>query len=158
MIVEAGFADRHHLGMLRVGDQFIRRDVELFVGVMRMRADRAPDLRIRLGDCRDFVEAVNARRDRHHAVDTVGLGAFQHARAVGCEPNIEIERRLEGAERVGAHKTSTLIDLEAGKTLELGAIVTAVVELADLAGVAAPSLRAIAASTELLAMTLGLTE
>jgi 2-dehydropantoate 2-reductase len=91
-------------------------------------------------------------------VRTIMIEARDVARAVGCEPNIEIERRLQGAERVGAHKTSTLIDLEAGKTLELGAIVTAVVELADLTGVAAPSLRAIAASTGLLAMTLGLTE
>ena len=30
-----------------------------------------------------------------------------------------------GAERVGEHKTSTLMDLEAGKPLELGAIVDA---------------------------------
>jgi 2-dehydropantoate 2-reductase len=91
-------------------------------------------------------------------VRTIMIEARDVARSVGCEPNVEIERRLQGAERVGAHKTSTLLDLEAGKTLELGAIVTAVIELADLTGVAAPSLRAIAASTELLAMTRGLTE
>ena len=86
------------------------------------------------------------------------IEAREVARAVGCEPDVEIERRLQGAERVGAHKTSTLLDLEAGKTLELGAIVTAVIELADLTGVAVPSLRAIAASTELLSRTLGLSE
>ncbi len=39
-----------------------------------------------------------------------------------------------GAERVGDHKTSMLQDLEAGKPLELDALVTAVVELADLTG------------------------
>jgi 2-dehydropantoate 2-reductase len=80
------------------------------------------------------------------------------ARAVGCEPAVEIERRLSGAERVGEHKTSTLMDLEAGKPLELGAIVTAVVELADLTGTPAPHLRSIAAATGLLARTLGLEE
>jgi 2-dehydropantoate 2-reductase len=80
------------------------------------------------------------------------------ARAVGCEPAVEIERRLSGAERVGEHKTSTLMDLEAGKPLELGAIVTAVVELADLTGTAAPHLKSIAAATGLLARTLGLEE
>jgi 2-dehydropantoate 2-reductase len=80
------------------------------------------------------------------------------ARAVGCEPEMEIERRLQGAERVGAHKTSTLMDLEAGKPLELGAIVDAVVELADLTGVEAPHLRAVAAATGLLARSLGLAE
>jgi 2-dehydropantoate 2-reductase len=80
------------------------------------------------------------------------------ARAVGCEPAVEIERRLTGAERVGEHKTSTLMDLEAGKPLELGAIVTAVVELADLTGTPAPHLKSIAAATGLLARTLGLEE
>ena len=62
-------------------------------------------------------------------------------------------RRLAGAERVGEHKTSTLQDLEAGKPLELAAIIDAVVELADLTGVEAPSLRAIAAAAALLADT-----
>ena len=80
------------------------------------------------------------------------------ARAVGCEPAVEIERRLSGAERVGEHKTSTLMDLEAGKPLELGAIVTAVVELADLTSTPAPHLKSIAAATGLLARTLGLEE
>ncbi len=69
-----------------------------------------------------------------------------------------IERRLAGAERVGEHKTSTLQDLEAGKRLELGAIVDAVVELADLTGTPAPHLKSIAAATGLLARTLGLEE
>ena len=91
-------------------------------------------------------------------VRSVMLETREVARAVGCDPKVEIERRIQGAEGVGAHKTSTLVDLEAGKTLELGAIVTAVVELADLTGVAAPSLRAIAASTQLLALTLNLAE
>ena len=80
------------------------------------------------------------------------------ARAVGCEPAVEIERRLSGAERVGEHKTSTLMDLEAGKPLELGAIVDAVVELADLTGTPAPHLTSVWAATGLLARTLGLEE
>ena len=54
------------------------------------------------------------------------------AHAVGAEPSVSIERRLAGAERVGEHKPSTLQDLEAGKPLELAALIDAVVELADL--------------------------
>jgi 2-dehydropantoate 2-reductase len=46
-----------------------------------------------------------------------------------------------------------LQDLEAGKQLELDAIVTAVVEMADLTGAPAPTLRAIHAATDLLART-----
>lgn len=78
------------------------------------------------------------------------------ARAVGARPEVSIERRLAGAERVGEHKTSTLQDLEAGKPLELAAIIDAVVELADLADIRAPTLRAVAAACGLLAQTLKL--
>jgi 2-dehydropantoate 2-reductase len=80
------------------------------------------------------------------------------ARAVGADPRISVERRLEGGEKVGEHRTSTLQDLEAGKPLELAALIDAVVELADLTGVEAPSLRAVAAASGLLAQTLGLAD
>ena len=79
--------------------------------------------------------------------------ALDIAHAVGARPSVSIERRLAGAERVGEHKTSTLQDFEAGKPLELAAIIDAVIELADLAEVDAPSMRSIAAATALLAET-----
>ena len=75
------------------------------------------------------------------------------AARVGSTPDISIEKRLRGAENVGHHKTSMLQDLEAGKQLELDAIVTAVVEMADLTGAAAPTLRTVHAATDLLART-----
>jgi 2-dehydropantoate 2-reductase len=78
------------------------------------------------------------------------------AAAVGANPSISIEKRLKGAAKVGDHKPSTLQDLEAGKPLELSAIVVSVVELADLTGVEAPNLRAVSAASCLLAETLGL--
>ncbi|MFI6333983.1 2-dehydropantoate 2-reductase [Streptomyces sp. NPDC050535] len=73
------------------------------------------------------------------------------AARVGSKPDISIEKRLRGAEGVGHHKTSMLQDLEAGKQLELDAIVTAVVEMADISGADAPALRAVHAATDLLA-------
>ncbi|MFE4960783.1 2-dehydropantoate 2-reductase [Streptomyces sp. NPDC056653] len=73
------------------------------------------------------------------------------AARVGSTPDISIEKRLRGAEGVGHHKTSMLQDLEAGKQLELDAIVTAVVEMADISGAEAPTLRAVHAATDLLA-------
>lgn len=75
------------------------------------------------------------------------------AARLGSTPDISIEKRLRGAENVGAHKTSMLQDLEAGKQLELDAIVTAVVELADITGAPAPTLRTVHAATDLLACT-----
>ncbi|MEV6650869.1 2-dehydropantoate 2-reductase [Streptomyces sp. NPDC051219] len=73
------------------------------------------------------------------------------AARVGSTPDISIEKRLRGAEGVGHHKTSMLQDLEAGKQMELDAIVTAVVEMADITGADAPTLRAVHAATDLLA-------
>ena len=75
------------------------------------------------------------------------------AQATGVKPEVSIERRIAGAERVGHHKTSMLQDLEAGKELELDAIIGAVVEIADLTGVPAPTLRDVHAAADLLART-----
>jgi 2-dehydropantoate 2-reductase len=75
------------------------------------------------------------------------------AEAVGCRPDISVEKRLAGAERVGEHKTSTLQDLESGKPMELDVLLAAVVELAALTGTRVPKLCAIHAVTDLLAQT-----
>ena len=50
VIVEPGFADRHDFRVLRPRDEIGRRHVELLMGVMRMRADRAIDVGKALGD------------------------------------------------------------------------------------------------------------
>jgi 2-dehydropantoate 2-reductase len=60
-----------------------------------------------------------------------------------------IERRLEAGLAVGAHKTSMLQDLEAGKPLETACLSGAVLELAERLGVDAPTTRAIHACIEL---------
>lgn len=75
------------------------------------------------------------------------------AARLGSRPQISIERRLAGAERVGEHKTSTLQDLERGKPLELDVLLAAVVELAELTGTDVPTLRAIHAVADLLNRT-----
>ena len=83
-------------------------------------------------------------------VTTMMTETLEIAAALGSRPDIAIERRIAGAERTGEHKTSTLQDLEKGKPLELAAMLTAVVELADLAGIEAPILRTIGALGDLL--------
>ncbi|TDO47173.1 2-dehydropantoate 2-reductase [Kribbella sp. VKM Ac-2527] len=81
--------------------------------------------------------------------------SLEIARAVGCEPAISVDKRIDGAERVGEHKTSMLQDLEKDKPLELDVILAAVVELADLTGTPAPTLRAVHAVADLLATKIG---
>lgn len=53
----------------------------------------------------------------------------QVATALGVTLRVSIERRLAGAERVGEHKTSMLQDLEAGRPMELDALVGSILEL-----------------------------
>src|SRR5678815_4521498 len=69
---------------------------------------------------------------------------------LGIELPISIEQRMAGAEKVGAHKTSMLQDWEAGRPMELEAIVGAVVELGERLGVPMPSTRAVYACAKLL--------
>jgi 2-dehydropantoate 2-reductase len=69
---------------------------------------------------------------------------------LGIELPVSIEQRMAGAEKVGAHKTSMLQDFEAGRPLELDAIVGGVVELADKLGVPVPATRAVYASVKLM--------
>jgi len=54
---------------------------------------------------------------------------------LGMELPISIDQRIAGAEKVGQHKTSMLQDLEAGRPMELEALVGAVVELGERVGV-----------------------
>jgi len=64
---------------------------------------------------------------------------------------ISIEQRMAGAEKIGEHKTSMLQDLEAGRPLELEALVGTVLELSERAGVSMPHTQAVYACTKLLA-------
>jgi 2-dehydropantoate 2-reductase len=72
------------------------------------------------------------------------------AEALGVRFKITLEQRLAGAEAVGAHKTSMLQDVEAGRALELEALVGAVIELGQIAGVGTPTIEAVYAATKLL--------
>ena len=77
--------------------------------------------------------------------------SLEIAAAVGCQPDISVDKRINGAERVGEHKTSMLQDLELGRPMEVDAIVSAVVELARITEVATPDLDALDGMIQLLA-------
>lgn len=69
---------------------------------------------------------------------------------LGIELSISIDQRMAGAEKVGAHKTSMLQDYEAGRPMELEAVVGAVIELGDRLGVPTPATRAMYACARFL--------
>jgi 2-dehydropantoate 2-reductase len=65
------------------------------------------------------------------------------AEALGITFPVNADTRIKMAGDVGAHPTSTLQDLRAGKPLELDALVGAVVEVAKMVDVPAPTLEMI---------------
>ena len=58
---------------------------------------------------------------------------------LGMELPVTIDQRIAGAEKVGEHKTSMLQDIEAGRPIELEALVGAVVELGERVGLPCPT-------------------
>ncbi len=56
------------------------------------------------------------------------------AEALGVRFAISLDKRIDGAAEVGAHKTSMLQDLERGRPMEIDALLGAVVELGGLTG------------------------
>ncbi|MDQ3196333.1 MAG: 2-dehydropantoate 2-reductase [Pseudomonadota bacterium] len=77
------------------------------------------------------------------------------ASKLGIEFRVSLEKRIAGAEKVGAHKTSMLQDIEAGKPVEIDALVGAVVELGRLTQTPTPHIDAVYACVSLLSKTLG---
>ena len=73
------------------------------------------------------------------------------AEKLGMELPISIDQRMAGAEKVGEHKTSMLQDLEAGRPMEIEAVVGAVVELGERLRIPMPHTQVVYACTKLLA-------
>ena len=59
---------------------------------------------------------------------------------LGVRFGLDVDKRIAGAEAVGAHKTSMLQDLERGRPMEIDALVTAIQEMGRLVDVPTPVL------------------
>jgi 2-dehydropantoate 2-reductase len=70
---------------------------------------------------------------------------------LGVKLQVSVEQRMAGAAKIGEHKTSMLQDLEAGRPLEVEAIVGAVLEVAERVDHPMPHTRTVYACTKLLA-------
>jgi 2-dehydropantoate 2-reductase len=91
---------------------------------------------------------------RNPGVADVVRNIMQEVEAVskklGMELPVSIDQRMAGAEKVGEHKTSMLQDLEAGRPMELEALVGSVVELGEKVGVPMTHARAVYNCVKLL--------
>ena len=76
------------------------------------------------------------------------------AEKLGVTFRVPLEKRIEGAEKVGKHKTSTLQDVEAGRAVEVDALIGSVIELSELTDTPAPASRAVHALLKLLVATM----
>jgi len=83
-------------------------------------------------------------------VETMMKEAEGIAQSLGISFRHTIERRIEGARAVGPHKTSMLCDLEAGRKMEIEALIGAVVELAKVTNQPAPAIEAVYACITML--------
>lgn len=61
-------------------------------------------------------------------------------RRIGVHFRVDIERRIDGAASVGAHRTSMLQDLEKGRAIELDALLGVVQEMARIVDVETPAI------------------
>lgn len=76
------------------------------------------------------------------------------AQRLGITFRVSLDRRIAGAEAVGAHKASMLQDVERGRSIELDAILGVVSDLGKMTGMPTPTIDAVFACTSLLATTL----
>jgi 2-dehydropantoate 2-reductase len=72
------------------------------------------------------------------------------AKKLGVTFRVTIEKRIAGAESVGAHKTSMLQDVEAGRSLETEALIGSILEMAKLTDTPAPAIESVYALVKLL--------
>jgi 2-dehydropantoate 2-reductase len=89
------------------------------------------------------LEELARHPDVSHLVRDVMIEAEAVAAKLGVELPVSVDQRIAGAAKVGGHKTSMLQDYEAGRPMELEAVVGAVIELGERLGIAMPATRAV---------------
>ncbi|MGI9373634.1 MAG: 2-dehydropantoate 2-reductase [Hyphomicrobiales bacterium] len=83
------------------------------------------------------------------------LEAQTIGRRIGVHFRVDVERRINGAAGVGAHRTSMLQDLEKGRQLEIDALLTAVQEMGRLVDVNTPNIDAVLALVQQMGRVAG---
>jgi 2-dehydropantoate 2-reductase len=84
------------------------------------------------------------------------LEAQRIAVRLGAHFRVDVERRINGAAKVGAHRTSMLQDLERGRPLEIDALLTVVQEMGRMVDLETPHIDSVLALVQQLGRTQGL--
>lgn len=104
---------------------------------------------------RSGLELVIANAETRAVARTMMLEGQAVAEKLGVTLPLDVDARIAGAAEVGAHKPSTLIDLERGRPMEIDALLGAVVEMARLTEVRTPTCDAVLALVRQLARSAG---
>jgi 2-dehydropantoate 2-reductase len=81
---------------------------------------------------------------------------YEIATRIGASFRVDMERRINGAAKVGAHRTSMLQDLEKGRAMEIDALLTAVQEIGRLVDVETPHIDTVLGLVQQLGRSKGL--
>ncbi len=84
------------------------------------------------------------------------IEAQEIAHRLGASFRVDVDRRIDGAAKVGAHRTSMLQDLEAGRAMEIDALVTAVKEMGEIVDVKTPTIDMVLGLVQQLGRSQGL--
>jgi 2-dehydropantoate 2-reductase len=97
--------------------------------------------------------------DRDGGTRAVARNMMVEAQAIaeklGVKFPVDVDKRIEGGAKVGAHKTSMLQDLERGRPMEIDALVTAVQEMGRLTETPTPTIDTVLALIRLRARVAG---
>ena len=86
------------------------------------------------------LERLASEADSKAVIRAMMVEARDIAGKLGVKFAMEVDKRIDVAREVGAHKTSMLQDLEFGRPIELDALVGVVIELGRLVGVPTPAI------------------
>ena len=101
------------------------------------------------------LEEIAGDKGTRAVVNAMMIEAQSVGEALGVNFPVSVDKRINGAGAVGAHKTSMLQDLELGRPMEIDALVAAVSEMGDLVGIQTPTINTILALVRQRARTAG---
>lgn len=101
------------------------------------------------------LEAICADAGTRDVARAMMLEAQAIGEKLGVRFPISVDKRIDGAAAVGAHKTSMLQDLERGRPMEIDALVTAVQDMGRLVEVPTPTIDTVLALVRLRARVAG---
>jgi len=104
----------------------------------------------------ETIDVVATQAGTRGVAKTMMLEAEEIGEKLGARFPIHVERRMDGAAAVGAHRTSMLQDLERGRPMEIDALVAVVQEMGRLVDVPTPAIDVVLALVQQRAKAAGL--